>query len=281
MYFRKRGTTDKIGLCLTYGLITYMGAISGPFLLWDELRDSPVTRMGLVFLNAMVFLDIFLLIYVSTTRGYVETEEYVPGGKFCYDCKKAKPERAHHCSRCKTCINRMDHHCPWVGSCVNANNLGNFIKLITCIFLSSVLCLGLHGYAFHKKVQVLQDPFSVSTKICMIGLNICLLTLISCGVLLILIRQLRLLARNITYLESLQIRILKRLGVVVPHNPYDKGTLHNIRNSLGGIKGFLLCQEPEDAHEFGYSEYWPPMRMSKSVTSSRVAINTDGTRNVE
>ncbi|EIJ87490.1 hypothetical protein NEPAR06_0073 [Nematocida parisii] len=273
MYFRNRSYMDKIGLSMSCTLITYIGIVSGPTLLWDEIRDRTITRVCLMAQNAFVFLDVLLLIYVSNTRGYVKEEEYVVGGKFCYECRKAKPERAHHCSRCGRCINKMDHHCPWVGSCVNANNLGNFIKLITSVLISSVLSLFLHGYVFHKKVGMVYDTLSINIPICLIGLNIIILSFISVAVFLILLRQIRLLIKNITYLESLQIRMLNRLGISVPANPYDRGAMGNIKASLGSPKDFLLCREPENAFAFGYKEYWPPLRMTKSISNTQATLN--------
>lgn len=272
MYFSNRSYMDKVGLSMTYLLIIYIGIFSGPFFLWDDLKNWQITRTCLAVLNGLVVLDLVLLIMVSSARGYVQEEEYIPGGKFCYECRKAKPERAHHCSRCKKCINRMDHHCPWVGSCVNACNIGNFIKLIISILVSCLLSLFLHGYVFHLKVRLFYDAIKTVPSLFLIGMNFLVLGLISIAVLFIIIRQLKLLVSNKTYLEYLQIKKLGEIGVSVPKNPYDKGFVKNLKAVMGTPIEFLLCQEPEEAKEFGYKNYWPPLRMSKSMSSIQPSL---------
>ncbi|KAI5189176.1 palmitoyltransferase ZDHHC3/7/25 [Nematocida minor] len=274
MYFSNRSYMDKVGLSLTYSLIMYIGVFSGPVFLWNDLKNWHITRTCLAILNGLVVLDLVLLIFVSSTRGYVKEEEYVPGGKFCYECRKAKPERAHHCSRCKKCINRMDHHCPWVGSCINASNLGNFIKLIFSILMSSLMALFLHGYVFHLKIRLFYDSIEIKPSLCVISVNIIILILVATGLLFIFIRQMKFLLANVTYLEYLQIKKLNEIGVIEPRNPYDKGVLGNLKIALGSPLGFLACREPEDAKVFGYKNYWPPLRMSRSMSSSQIALNS-------
>ncbi|KAH9387297.1 uncharacterized protein NEMAJ01_2193 [Nematocida major] len=273
MYFSNRSYMDKVGLSLTYFLIGYIGVASGPLLLWEDLKEWEVTRGILALLNAFVVLDLLLLVCVSRTRGYVREEEYVPGGRFCYECRMAKPERAHHCTRCKKCITKMDHHCPWVGSCINASNLGNFIKLISSLFISAVLSLCLHSYVFRLRIREVYDSVVISPSICLICVNILVMLLAGVGVLFIMIRQIRLMLLNETYLEHLQVRRLEELGLERAKNPYRKSLRQNMGSVFGGPLHFLLCRAPAGAASFGYRNYWPPLRTAKSISSSHVELN--------
>jgi len=50
--------------------------------------------------------------------------------RYCKQCRVAKPDRSHHCSRCDKCTLKMDHHCQWTLSCVGFNNYKYFLMLL-------------------------------------------------------------------------------------------------------------------------------------------------------
>ncbi|KAG7399602.1 Palmitoyltransferase zdhhc15 [Phytophthora boehmeriae] len=60
-----------------------------------------------------------------------ETEE-----RFCSECVRVKPLRAHHCRECRRCVFEMDHHCPWINNCVGYYNYRHFWLLLMYIWLS-------------------------------------------------------------------------------------------------------------------------------------------------
>jgi len=66
--------------------------------------------------------------------------------RYCKQCKRTKPPRAHHCHICDKCVMRMDHHCPWVSNCVGHYNHKYFLLFllylwIGCLYVS-VLSFG-------------------------------------------------------------------------------------------------------------------------------------------
>lgn len=278
MYFRNRSFVDKLGLCFSYGMILYFGVTSTPLLLHREMTATTWTQTAFVVLNVLVCATVFLLVRVSNTRGYLREEEYISGGKFCYECRMAKAERAHHCSRCQKCINRMDHHCPWIGACVNGENSANFAKLVFVVFSAVCLSLVLYAVAIKQRVQVVLDESSLDVSFFMLLINFLLLGCVLLAMLALLVRHTRLVCSNITYLESLQLQKLDSMGLSYPRNPYDKGRLNNIKEVFGSPVNFFLCTTPAEIKKPRYVNYWPPVRLTKSgvfQSQSASRYNTD------
>lgn len=78
--------------------------------------------------------------------------------RFCHDCNKVKPMRAHHCPICKKCVLKMDHHCPWVNTCVGWRNHKHFVLFLLYMWIGSSFFLGvrydisyniLRGYSYY------------------------------------------------------------------------------------------------------------------------------------
>ncbi|KAI5189556.1 hypothetical protein NECID01_0579 [Nematocida sp. AWRm77] len=273
MYFRNRSFADKLGLCLTYSIIFYFGVGTTPSLLYKEIQESTWTRGAVVALNVFICIVLLLFVKVSSTRGYLKEEEYVSGGKFCYECRTAKAERAHHCSRCQKCINRMDHHCPWIGACVNGENAGNFTKLIACALFCICIALGLYGAEIKKRVSVRIDLAALNVSFFVLIVNFILLCGMLIALLALFIRQIRLIATNTTYLESLQIKKLDTLGISYPGNPYDKGCLKNMKEVFGTPLNVFLCTVPEEVKKQNHKTYWPPVKTTRSSLLHTKATN--------
>ncbi|KAI5170837.1 hypothetical protein NEFER03_0296 [Nematocida sp. LUAm3] len=263
MYFKNRELIDKVGLVISFSLLFYLGGAAPFLLLRKSIEDNVLLKSLVVSSNVLSAIILMLFFKVSSTRGYVKEERYILGGKFCYVCKQAKPERVHHCSKCNKCINRMDHHCPWIGACVNGKNFGNFTKLLFLVMIGTVLQLCMYGIEAHKRLKVCQGmctpsffSFILTTNIiCLIGLFILLLSLF--------VRQVQMSIKNITYLEHLQIARLKEMNLICPENPYDKGAAENIKETHGNFFEFFLCKTPKASYHYGYKVYWPPMRVGR------------------
>jgi len=276
MYFSNRTSADKLGLCFSSLLILYFGPVAPPMLLSEIIRDSIYVRCLSVLFNVLLCLNVLLFLYVSSARGYLKEEEYTRGGKFCYECKHAKAERAHHCSRCKKCITRMDHHCPWIGACVNGENTGNFIKLLFLSLICASISIFLHGCAIQKKIRVKMGNQWYEPSFFVLIVNVLVLLCLLFALNVLFIRQIRMALKNTTYLESLQLEKLDDLGIAYPKNPYDRGKLENIKEVFGTAADFLLCRTPERMRYTRYSNYWPPLRITKSgsIQSSISNANT-------
>ncbi|KAI5181713.1 hypothetical protein NEOKW01_1881 [Nematocida sp. AWRm80] len=277
MYFKNRSTIDRIGLGISYSLLGYFGLISTPLILWKDIPHTRVYRWLVVLLNVSMCSTFGLLMLVSGTRGYLKEEEYKSGGKFCYECRQAKAERAHHCSRCRRCITKMDHHCPWIGACVNGHNFGNFTKLVAIGDFTSFLGLWLYSYAFLRRVRVYTAGFNVDIFLFISAMNILLLLLATVGLSVLFARQISLIYKNMTYLESLQVRKLNQLQISYPPNPYNKGLLGNLKEIFGTPLEFFLCQVPKKQKENRYINYWPPLRMTKSGTIRNTPVRESTT----
>jgi len=82
-------------------------------------------------------------------------EEAPAGLKQCRQCKRLRPERAHHCRWCGVCVLRMDHHCPLVGNCIGWRNHKSYILTTFWGFWASLAALlaarepkGVVGFTF-------------------------------------------------------------------------------------------------------------------------------------
>lgn len=138
---------------------------------------------------------------------------------FCKKCQKERPLRTHHCSTCGRCVLKMDHHCPWIFNCVGFNNQKTFLLFLsyaTVGDLISFLCIGsriidpsfMHMILYPKKrfnpnegnmfIQVLimlKDPLWIIVGTCLsFAMTIAIGSLLA--------RQIYLISRNITNIET-------------------------------------------------------------------------------
>ncbi|PVH64924.1 hypothetical protein PAHAL_2G386900 [Panicum hallii] len=147
--------------------------------------------------------------------------------KFCKTCKIHRPPRSSHCAVCDNCVDKFDHHCPWISQCIGLRNY-RFYMLLLC----SALAFYTFMFAFTVRairikmeitnagvfslVRTLPEPFVLAAlsfmSICALG---CLLAF-----------HAFLVAKNTTSHE------MEKGRYHSSPNPYDKGALANIRESL-------------------------------------------------
>lgn len=207
----------------------------------------------------------FLVLMYATLclcyRGFVTKDDFEnlvldENAQNCSICMQFKPERAHHCSSCKRCIKKMDHHCHWLGRCINYNNHGHFIRFLGFMFLNSIPILGFNSYLAY---QVLSKNAFDLTPAQMITLIIS--TLVA-GLLFIVGgshfgKQLNMLTKNITFLESLH---CQHFGFLEDDSPYNINLRYNFEDVLGPMK-YLFFGKPRGngiLFKKRYDvQYWP------------------------
>lgn len=243
-------------------MLLYFGIFSNP-MHWSEIKEKGGLKYVCVLLNFILGLILLLLVKVSGRRGYAEEKEYQMGIRYCYECRSAKPERAHHCSRCRKCIKKMDHHCPWVGACINGENFGDFTKLLVISVLACAVGISLFSYIIRKKVPRTLSVMEMTPSFGIAIFNALSLLCVSLIFSTLLTRQTRLILKNMSYVEFLQVRKLEELGIQCPPNPYNRGAQSNLASTFGGVKDVFLCTAPAEAREQSYDSYWPPTGVEK------------------
>ncbi|KAK3125134.1 hypothetical protein QOZ80_7BG0600600 [Eleusine coracana subsp. coracana] len=59
--------------------------------------------------------------------------------RFCRVCKIYRPPRSSHCTVCDNCVDKFDHHCAWISQCIGLRNYRLYLLLV---------CSSLAFYAF-------------------------------------------------------------------------------------------------------------------------------------
>ncbi|KAK2416388.1 DHHC-type zinc finger family protein [Trifolium repens] len=141
--------------------------------------------------------------------------------KFCDTCLLYRPPRTSHCSICDNCIQRFDHHCPWVGQCIGRRNYRYFFMFIST---STILCLYVFVFSWINLsksgvLEALSHDY-VSD-----------LLIIYCFIAVWFVGGLTafhfyLICTNQTTYENFRYQYDKK------GNPYNKGSLKNIRETL-------------------------------------------------
>ncbi|KAG7134596.1 Palmitoyltransferase PFA5 like protein [Verticillium longisporum] len=73
--------------------------------------------------------------------------------KWCSECRKWKPDRAHHSSEIGRCVLKMDHYCPWVGGMVSETSF-KFFSQFTCYCAAMcAVVLSTAAYCLAKQQQ--------------------------------------------------------------------------------------------------------------------------------
>lgn len=60
---------------------------------------------------------------------------------YCDVCDAYVGDRSKHCGDCNRCVELFDHHCKWMNNCVGAKNYWDFLFLIGCVLLQSIIFL--------------------------------------------------------------------------------------------------------------------------------------------
>ncbi|QDS69261.1 hypothetical protein FKW77_002151 [Venturia effusa] len=69
---------------------------------------------------------------------------------YCSTCNCWKPDRTHHCSEVGRCVRRMDHFCPWVGGIVSETTMKYFLQFT---FYASLFCAFVFGVSIWAVVD--------------------------------------------------------------------------------------------------------------------------------
>ncbi|TBU08714.1 DHHC palmitoyltransferase [Hamiltosporidium magnivora] len=267
-------STSTLILCFYLHILT-----QAIYLLPDNWNKAKITYITIFNVSCTMIYIYLCLAHIN--KGFVikmsESELYLLGGditrngKFCRRCDLFKPERAHHCSRCQKCIKKMDHHCPWIGACVNHDNLGYFIRFLFFGASSNILLFGYLMCIFVRKINEKKFQFGIFYT----GMVFSLLLSFSLSFLLtfFFIFTFRNATKNITYIEKLRYSDLKKYGMDINDNPYDRGAYKNIKDVLGKPKFLFLCGEKQNGifYEKTYPcSEWPPYKFGRSVDENQI-----------
>ncbi|XP_065829826.1 uncharacterized protein [Oscarella lobularis] len=109
-----------------------------------------------IYLNSNMFYHFIKIIIVSPgfTKDQQTQGSDEPSSRWCAECKRAKPPRAHHCFTCDGCVLKHDHHCIFAANCIGLNNAHNFFLFV---FYCAMSCL----YA----VYVSKEPYKYCKSI--------------------------------------------------------------------------------------------------------------------
>ncbi|KOS21868.1 Palmitoyltransferase PFA5 [Escovopsis weberi] len=71
--------------------------------------------------------------------------------KWCSECRRWKPDRAHHSSELGRCVRKMDHFCPWVGGMVSETSYNFFAQFTTYCTLFCIICVAVGAYCLRQQ----------------------------------------------------------------------------------------------------------------------------------
>nr|KAJ3421989.1 ADP/ATP carrier protein [Polyrhizophydium stewartii] len=177
--------------------------------------------------------------------------------------------------RCNRCILRMDHHCPWVYNCIGYHNQGHFARLIIGTAMLTAMSLGmifarLASLVMSLQVDDLPDPQVNEAAIIVTGINVTVLVPLASIMCMLAYNQTKLLLRNVTTIEDLDLQDDILMGVG-SHNPYDLGWVENVKAVLGPRP--LLWWMPQKMEGDGYRFRLTPLGDATAGTIGSVFAN--------
>ncbi|KAF9647436.1 zf-DHHC-domain-containing protein [Thelephora ganbajun] len=276
----------RVFVCFTIMLISFNGYSSQIFIIWPWYgREVSVDLLKLIipfnFLLAMLWWNYYLCIMTDPGRVPPQWEPDVSDkqdfeinrlGKprYCRNCKRYKPPRAHHCKDCKTCVLRMDHHCPWVNNCLGLYNYGHFVRFlfyvdVTCsyhVFMITYRALSSTKNGFWVEPDPIELVFLIMNYVT------CVPVLAAVGA--FSLYHLHCLLGNSTTIEGWEkdkvAKLVRRGEIREIKFPYNLGMMKNVKAILGP-NPLLWCWPtvpPGDGLSFEivqdgeYTGQWPP-----------------------
>ncbi|KAF9762769.1 putative protein S-acyltransferase 13 [Nosema granulosis] len=255
---KSRKLLDKIRFSLL--VTTVVSAYAVSYKLIVKTKEVKSLFSGLLFL--FEFFSLFYLVLTNIRRGYVD---YVLvdsslgkvrlSQRYCRTCNHYKPERTHHCSTCDRCIKKMDHHCMWMSVCVNYDNHGDFIRFIFFTALSNLylsLCYFYNLFLFYSKDIKLSTP-CLTLMCCFFLISLALWVI----PFLLLRIQMKLILRNMTFIEGLTYSDYDLDGNPQVCERYSKGTFENLVDVFGPAKYLFLWKPSGDGISYSTEVFIP------------------------
>lgn len=256
-------TIEKIQRSLVYFSLIFISSLPVYFYIY-----SLNTKITQIISWIILISGCLALIYLSLClcfKGYVELKQedniQIDDKKLyqhCFVCDAPKPERAHHCSACRRCIKKMDHHCHWIGRCINYDNHGHFIRFLFFSNILSTAVLSANFFYIYNKINL----YITFKEISIANILIFILSTIFAGLIFVvttihLFRQMKFVAKNVTYIEDYQ---CENYNCKINESPYNINIIHNIQDVFGPFYFLLLGMPQGDGISFKkkYSVmYWP------------------------
>ncbi|OZJ03517.1 hypothetical protein BZG36_03421 [Bifiguratus adelaidae] len=268
-------------------IVAYVWAVYIVLLCAPLIRANQITRGALYLLFWHLLLVIFLVCYwrvcntpsgstqelntadaVEKADGQAENVRDKPrsnlsiSNRWCFECNREKPDRAHHCSVCGVCILRMDHHCPWVMNCVGHHNQKYFVQFV---FWSS--CLSTFAFGTSVRYWVADGRLPNPAYIVMVVMQVFTAGLFTFAVDLFTIAHIYQTLRNLTTIEN---AIMGRVDK--QHRKEQKAHRPPITCSSTNVEPIQCCSDyGATRHKLDPEVADPPQPVADTATESDVA----------
>ncbi|XP_077541283.1 palmitoyltransferase ZDHHC2-like [Haemaphysalis longicornis] len=197
--------------------------------------------------------------------------------RYCYPCRRIKPDRCHHCSWCQKCVPKMDHHCPWFNNCVSFSTQKSFL-----LTLAYGVLLGAYT-ALTALIPAVTAWFSLGLSFTTLNVSF----LVASGVYFsiaagaFLSSHLDYLYRNVTTLENMRAIVFRD-----QRDSFDLGREKNFRQVFGASRilwPFPVptsqgdgCRFPTKLHPDPNNMQLPLVRENRAAASTPAGAQTTG-----